>query len=85
MIQKDNSPGNTGKLKNGKEERYTIVIESDTLNDLRNIAYWQRKKIKDAISAAIAPYIESWKADPDNKQYVNEGKSNSGPKVSNNF
>ncbi len=81
-MQKDKSlaqPGNTGKLKNGTEERYTAVYNSDTLDDLKNIAYWSRKKIKDTINSAFADFIEAWKKDPQNKSYTSSGKIKQRP------
>ena len=66
---------NTGKLKNGKEERYTFVIDSDRLNDMKNIAHWCRmKKYKTVFDTAITSFVDAWKADPANKAHVKGGK-----------
>lgn len=65
---------NTAKLKNGKEERYTAVYDSAVLDAAKNIAHWDRKKIKDILDEGLSAYVETWKADPKNKAFIKAGK-----------
>jgi hypothetical protein len=61
------------KLKNGTEEMYTVIIATDQLEAIKNIAHWDRKKIKDVLNAALSVYLEKWQKQPENNQYVENG------------
>lgn len=61
------------------EERVTILSKSQHIEDMKNIAYWSRKKIKDAYDNALTLFIEQWKKDPSNKSYVSGGKIKQRP------
>lgn len=42
------------------ETRATFIIEEISLDKLKAIAYWDRKKIKQVTNEAIALYIKTW-------------------------
>lgn len=69
----------TAKLKGGTSQLYTTVLESSTLAELKNLAYWDRRKIKDIFAIAIETYITKWKKDPQNKAHLQDGEIKSIP------
>lgn len=42
------------------ETRATFILKEDSLDKLKAIAYWDRKKIKQVTEEAIALYIGAW-------------------------
>jgi hypothetical protein len=42
------------------ETRATFIVKEDLLEQLKNIAWWDRKKIKDVIGEALSKYIDQW-------------------------
>lgn len=61
------------------EERYTIVSTSEAIEDMKNIAYWKRLKIKEVYTLSISNTIENFKADKANKAHVSAGKIKQRP------
>lgn len=42
---------------NAKEIRATFIVNQDRLNELKAIAFWQRKQIKDVLNDALAEFL----------------------------
>jgi hypothetical protein len=42
------------------ETRATFIVNEDLLEKLKNIAYWERKLIKDTINEAIKDYVDKY-------------------------
>lgn len=61
------------------KKRITFYVEEDLLNDFLNIVYWSRKSQTTAINEAVGEYIETWKANKENKQYLTSGKIKQRP------
>lgn len=47
------------KPKYYRQPRATFLIDTDRVETLKAIAYWERKKIKDLIDEALKTFIES--------------------------
>jgi hypothetical protein len=45
---------------NEQEVTATFQFKSQQLNDIKAIAYWERKKIKDVLKEALLSYIEKY-------------------------
>jgi len=43
-----------------KETRATFIVNEDSLEKLKAIAYWERKLIKDVVAEAMDSYISSY-------------------------
>ncbi len=42
------------------EKRATFIVKEDQLEKLKAVAYWERSKIKDVMSAALEKYLEAY-------------------------
>ena len=57
----------------------TFYFEESDLNDLLNIAFWDRDTQKDAIGKAVKMYVDNWKTEPTNRANIKNGKINQRP------
>lgn len=57
---KENRPAAERGVVEG-ETRASFIVRKDQLEDLKNIAYWERLKIKDVVIQAIDDRIEKYK------------------------
>ena len=42
------------------ETRATFIVNEQLLEKLKNIAYWDRKKIKEVVGIALSEFVDEW-------------------------
>lgn len=57
-----------------KETRATFIVNEDSLEKLKAIAYWDRKLIKDVVAETIDSYISSYEKKNGKVKPIPEGK-----------
>jgi len=45
------------------ETRATFIVNELLLDKLKNIAYWDRKKIKEVIGIALSEFVDGWEGE----------------------
>lgn len=58
--KQDNRPP-VAKGCNPGETRYTTILREETLEEVRAVAYWDRRSIKAVVSLALDQYLKDWK------------------------
>jgi len=53
----------------GGWERATFIVREDHLEKIRDVAYWDRKQIKEVIDEALEAYLSGKKIKPRKRQY----------------
>jgi hypothetical protein len=41
--------------------RFTAIIATSTIEDIKNVAYWDRENMKDVIGTAFEDFLSKWK------------------------
>ena len=45
-----------------QETRATFILDKETLEKIKALAYWERKQIKETLAEALEAYIEAYEA-----------------------
>ncbi|OLY91781.1 hypothetical protein SAMN05444008_10929 [Cnuella takakiae] len=60
MANQDSTKKSTQKGTKEGEERATFIIKTELLEKTKNVAYWDRLKIKDVIETALTEYFAKY-------------------------
>jgi hypothetical protein len=54
-------PGKTSQIGTKNDEsRATFILKEELIEQLKNIAWWDRKKIKEVVGEALSQYVDQW-------------------------
>ena len=45
-----------------QETRATFILDKETLDKIKALAYWERKQIKETLAEALETYLETYEA-----------------------
>lgn len=59
-VKTPNTLSSTDKNPKKVEIRATFIVDSDKMESMKSISFWQRKKIKKVVDEAFTAYIEAY-------------------------